>query len=295
MAKDRTYISFDWALKRLLRDKANFDVLEGFLSTLLNTTITIKELLESESNQEHEEAKQNRVDLLAKNSKDELLLIEVQGESEYAFFQRILFGASRLVSEYIDSGQNYENVKKVYSINIVYFDLGQGKDYVYHGKTEFRGIHYDDVLQLSPFQRQKFAVDEVYQLYPEYYILKVNDFDRWSRTPLDQWLYFLANSDIPEEADAPGLKAAREKLKIAQMSRDERAAYRRYWDNRAVLLDQIVTARGEGRLEGIAEGRKEGIAEGITQTARKMLQMGIDKSLVSQTTGLSFEQLDNLN
>ena len=293
--RDRPYISFDWALKRLLRDKANFDVLEGFLSTLLNTTITIKELLESESNQEHEEAKQNRVDLLAKNSKDELLLIEVQGESEYAFFQRILFGASRLVSEYIDSGQNYENIKKVYSINIVYFDLGQGKDYVYHGKTEFRGIHYDDVLQLSPFQRQKFAVDEVYQLYPEYYILKVNDFDRWSRTPLDQWLYFLANSDIPEEADAPGLKAAREKLKIAQMSRDERAAYRRYWDNRAVLLDQIVTARGEGRLEGIAEGRKEGIAEGITQTARKMLQMGIDKSLVSQTTGLSFEQLDNLN
>ena len=285
--RDRPYISFDWALKRLLRDKANFDVLEGFLSTLLNTTITIKELLESESNQEHEEAKQNRVDLLAKNSKDELLLIEVQGESEYAFFQRILFGASRLVSEYIDSGQNYENIKKVYSINIVYFDLGQGKDYVYHGKTEFRGIHYDDVLQLSPFQRQKFAVDEVYQLYPEYYILKVNDFDRWSRTPLDQWLYFLANSDIPEEADAPGLKAAREKLRIAQMSRDERAAYRRYWDNRAVLLDQIVTARGEGRLEGIAEG--------ITQTARKMLQMGIDKSLVSQTTGLSFEQLDNLN
>lgn len=285
--RDRPYISFDWALKRLLRDKANFDVLEGFLSTLLNTTITIKELLESESNQEHEEAKQNRVDLLAKNSKDELLLIEVQGESEYAFFQRILFGTSRLVSEYIDSGQNYENIKKVYSINIVYFDLGQGKDYVYHGKTEFRGIHYDDVLQLSPFQRQKFAVDEVYQLYPEYYILKVNDFDRWSRTPLDQWLYFLANSDIPEEADAPGLKAAREKLRIAQMSRDERAAYRRYWDNRAVLLDQIVTARGEGRLEGIAEG--------ITQTARKMLQMGIDKSLVSQTTGLSFEQLDNLN
>ena len=293
--RDRPYISFDWALKRLLRDKANFDVLEGFLSTLLNTTITIKELLESESNQEQEESKQNRVDLLAKNSKDELLLIEVQGESEYAFFQRILFGASRLVSEYIDSGQNYENIKKVYSINIVYFDLGQGKDYVYHGKTEFRGIHYDDVLQLSPFQRQKFAVDEVYQLYPEYYILKVNDFDRWSRTPLDQWLYFLANSDIPEEADAPGLKAAREKLRIAQMSRDERAAYRRYWDNRAVLLDQIVTARGEGRLEGIAEGRKEGVAEGITQTARKMLQMGIDKSLVSQTTGLSFEQLDNLN
>ncbi|MBQ7691653.1 MAG: PD-(D/E)XK nuclease family transposase, partial [Muribaculaceae bacterium] len=74
--KDRPYISFDWALKRLLRDKANFDVLEGFLSTLLGTPITISELLESESNQERKDAKQNRVDLLAKNDRGELLLIE---------------------------------------------------------------------------------------------------------------------------------------------------------------------------------------------------------------------------
>ena len=308
--RDRTFISFDWALKRLLRDKANFDVLEGFLSTLLNTQVTISELLESESNKEHKDGKQNRVDLLAKNSKGEMLLIEVQGETEFAFFQRILFGASRLVTEYIDSGQNYENVKKVYSINIVYFDLGQGKDYVYHGKTEFRGIHFDDVLRLSPFQKQKFSVDEVYQLYPEYYILKVNDFDRWSRTPLDQWLYFLANSDIPEEASAPGLQEARAKLSIAQMSTSERAAYRRYLDDRVILQDQIITARGEGHLEGRAEGRVEGLAEGraegraeglaegraesTNEIARKMLSMGIDKALIAQATGLTIEEIDKL-
>lgn len=296
--RDRPYISFDWALKRLLRDKANFDVLEGFLSTLLGNSITIDELLESESNQDRKDAKQNRVDLLAKNDKGELLLIEVQGETEYAFFQRILFGTSRLVSEYIDSGQNYDNVKKVYSINIVYFDLGQGKDYVYHGKTEFRGIHYDDVLRLSPFQKQKFAVDEVYQLYPEYYILKVNDFDRWSRTPLDQWLYFLANSDIPEDANAPGLQEARAKLSIAQMSRDEHAAYRRYLDDRVILQDQIVTARGEGKLEGRAEGHAEGRAEGRAeekiQTARKMLQLGLDIDIIAKATGLNAEQIQSL-
>ena len=288
--RDRTFISFDWALKRLLRDKANFDVLEGFLSTLLNTEVVIQELLESESNKSNKDAKQNRVDLLAKNSKGELLLIEVQGETEFAYFQRILFGTSRLVTEYIDSGQNYENVKKVYSINIVYFDLGQGKDYVYHGKTEFRGIHLDDVLKLSPFQQQKFGVDEVYQLYPEYYILKVNDFNRWSRTPLDQWLYFLANSELPEDADAPGLKAAREKMRVAQMSKDEHAAYRRYLDDRVILQDQIITARGEGRLEGRAEGR----AEEKQETARKMLALGFDTAIIAQTTGLDHHQIEQL-
>ena len=120
--RDKKYISFDWALKRLLRDKANFGVLEGFLTTLLNQQIKIEELLESEGNKDRDDAKYNRVDILAENQDGELLLIEVQGESEYAYFQRILFGASKLVTEYIESGDNYSKVKKVYSINIVYFE-----------------------------------------------------------------------------------------------------------------------------------------------------------------------------
>ena len=310
MAKDRTYISFDWALKRLLRDKANFDVLEGFLSTLLNTDIKIHRLLESEGNKDRDDSKMNRVDILAENTAGELLLIEVQGESEYAYFQRILFGASKLVTEYIDSGTNYDNVKKVYSINIVYFDLGQGKDFVYHGKTDFVGIHEHDVLQLSTFQRQQFGVDEVYQLYPEYYILKVNDFNHWSKVPLEQWIYFLSTSDIPEDADAPGLKAAREKLLFSQMNREEQAAYRRYLDNRVILADQIFTAKGEGRLEGRAEGREEGRKEGREEgreegrkegqqseklrAARKMKNDGMSVDLIAKYTGLTIEQIENL-
>jgi len=290
----RTLVSFDWALKRLLRDKANFDVLEGFLSTLLETDIRIHKLLESESNKDRDDAKMNRVDILAEDTDGELLLIEVQGESEYAYFQRILFGASKLVTEYIDSGQNYDNIKKVYSINIVYFDLGQGKDFVYHGKTEFRGIHNNDVLKLSAFQRQKFGVDEVYKLYPEYYIPKVNDFNRWSKVHLEQWIYFLATSDIPEDADAPGLIAAREKLQLSQMSREEQAAYRRYLDNRVILADQIYTAKGEGRIEGRAEGRAEGEKMKAIESARKMKADNLPVEVISKYTGLTAEEIETL-
>ena len=257
---ERTYVSFDWALKRLLRDKANFDVLEGFLTTLLGGSIKIHRLLESEGNQDRDDAKYNRVDLLAENEQGELLLIEVQGEPEFAFFQRMLFGASKLVTEYINGGKNYENVKKVYSVNIVYFDLGQGTDNVYHGKTEFRGIHNDDVLRLSPFQQQKFSVDDVYQLYPEYYILKVNDFNRWSKIPLEQWMYFLSTSEIPDDADAPGLQEAKQKLLFMRMKRDEQIAYDRYMMDRHILQNTMETAKGEGFLEGKAEGREVGRA-----------------------------------
>ena len=301
--KERTYISFDWALKRLLRDKANFGVLEGFLTTLLNTNIKINRLLESEGNKNREDSKYNRVDLLAEDTDGELLLIEVQGEPEFAYFQRMLFGASKLVTEYINSGENYEHVKKVYSVNIVYFDLVQGEDVVYIGKTVFRGMHNNEVLKLSPFMQQKFKTDEVSQLFPEYIILKVNDFNRWSKVPLDQWLYFLATSDIPEEADAPGLQEAREKLNLMKMNREEQAAYDRYLMERAILRNTMVTAREEGLFEGeckghakgIAEGRAEGRAEGNKEgrmeTAENLKAMGLNIDDIVKATGLTVDEV----
>ena len=243
------YIRFDWAMKRLLRDKANFQVLEGLLTTLLNEKITIKNLLESESNQEEEYDKYNRVDMLAENSKGNLILIEVQNNNEYAYFQRMLFGTSKLVTEYINRGEGYDKVRKIYSINIVYFTLGHGKDIVYHGKTEFRGIHTNDILELSPFQKQTFKVDEVSQLYPEYYILKVNDFNKVAKTPLEEWIYYLNTGEIPEGANAPGLEVVREKLKIDNMTKVEKEAYYRHLDNIVILRDNINTERAEGDPE----------------------------------------------
>ena len=269
-----TYIRFDWAMKRLLRNKANFVVLEGLLTTLLREKITIKHLLESESNQEDEFDKYNRVDLLALNSRQELVIIEVQNNTEYAYFQRMLFGTSKLVTQYINRGEGYSNVRKVYSVNIVYFDLGHGRDFVYHGKTEFRGLHEHDVLELSPFQRQTFHVDTVSQLYPEYYILKVADFTREAKTPLEEWMYYLNTGIVPENATAPGLDEVRERLKVDRMSKDERTAYYRHMDNIVILRDNIATGRMEGRFEGMAEGLEKGRAEGLEKGRAEGLEKG---------------------
>ena len=295
-------IRFDWAMKRLLRDKANFAVLEGLLTTLLCEKIVIQKLLESESNQETEYDKYNRVDMLAENSKGELVLIEVQNNNEYAYFQRMLFGTSKLVTEYINRGKGYEHVRKVYSVNIVYFNLGCGTDTVYHGKTEFRGIHNNELLRLSPFQKQKFKVDDVSQLYPEYYILKVNDFNQVAKTPLEEWIYYLNTGDIPPTATAPGLDEARERLKLARMSKDELSAYYRHLDNVVILKDNIYTEREEGRAEGRAEGREEGREEGRAEgrakeridIARNLKTIGLNTADIQKATGLSIEEIDKL-
>ena len=294
------YIRFDWAMKRLLRNKANFGVLEGLLTTLLDEKITISQLLESESNQEDEFDKYNRVDLLALDSKGELILIEVQNNNEYAYFQRMLFGVSKLVTEYINRGEGYENVRKVYSVNIVYFSLGHGKDIVYHGKTEFRGIHENDILELTPFQRQTFKVDAVSQLYPEYYILKVNDFNKVAKTPLEEWIYYLNTGESPETAHAPGLAEVRERLKVDGMTKGEREAYYRHLDNIVILRNNIYTeraeGRAEGRMEGRAEGRMEGRAEGehakALEIAHRLKAMGLSVDVIIGATGLSAEEIE---
>lgn len=292
------YIRFDWAMKRLLRNKANFAVLEGFLTTLLNEKIVIQKLLESESNQEDEFDKYNRVDMLAENSKGELILIEVQNNNEYAYFQRMLFGTSKLVTEYINRGEGYDKVRKVYSVNIVYFSLGSGKDIVYHGKTEFRGIHQGDVLELTPFQKQTFKVDSVSQLYPEYYILKVNDFNQVARSPLEEWIYYMNTGDIPDGATAPGLDEARQRLKLDKMTKEELSAYYRHLDNIVILRDNIYTERAEGRAEGHAEGRAEGLMEGRMEEKREMAHnmksLNIPLDTISQVTGLSIEEIKSL-
>lgn len=151
------YIRFDWAMKRLLRDKANHSVIEGLLTSLFGEKVTIVKFLESESNQDAGDDKFNRVDILAENDKQELIIVEIQNTRELAYFHRMLYGVSKAITDYIGLGDDYDKVRKVYSVNIVYFDLGQGNDYVYHGKTTFHGLHEPhDVLKLSVRQSQAF-------------------------------------------------------------------------------------------------------------------------------------------
>ncbi|MDR2233686.1 MAG: Rpn family recombination-promoting nuclease/putative transposase, partial [Tannerella sp.] len=176
VSKPKSLLRFDWALKRILRHKPDYKVLEGFLSVILKEDIRIISISESEANQEHPGDKFNRVDIFVENSRGEFVIIEIQSSYEVDYYFRMLYGVSKTIAEHINRGDSYDKVRKVYHINIVYFKrgkLGLGKDYVYHGITEFRGIHKNDVLQLTASQKKQFRSDSVRELYPEYYILCV--------------------------------------------------------------------------------------------------------------------------
>jgi len=224
----RQLIRFDWAMKKILRHKANFDILEGFLTELLGEDIRIRQILEGESNQETADDKHNRVDILVENSKGELVIIEIQNSKEYDYFHRMLYGTAKAIGEHIQKGEPYANVKKVISITIAYFDLGQGKDYVYHGTTVFKGIHKNDILMLGEKQMELYGKSLIHEIYPEYWVIKLDKFNNRVRDRLDEWIYFLKNSEIKKGFSAKGLLEANERLDEMKLSDNEAKEYKRF-------------------------------------------------------------------
>jgi predicted transposase/invertase (TIGR01784 family) len=311
-------VRFDWAAKKLLRSKANFGILEGFLSELLKEDIKIKSLLESESNIERMDMKSNRVDLLVENQSGELIIIEIQNTNADDYLQRILFGTSKLVVENLDKGMDYSHIKKVVSVSIVYFDLGLGDDYIYKGTTKFIGLNKHDELKLPDKVRELVARESISDLYPNYYIIKVNQFDDIAKDTLDQWIYFLKHEEIKGTFNAKGLIEAKKKLDIMRLSDKERREYEYYEseirDQASMYLTYITNPKKigfiEGKEEGLKEGKEEGLKEGIEkgidqgieigvekaniENARKMINAGIDIDTISTITGLKNEDIQKL-
>ena len=296
MSETRTLVSFDWAIKNILRDKANYDVLEGFLSTLLEKDIKILSLLESESNQEDESDKFNRVDLSVEDETGEIYIIEVQAGWERYYLQRLLYGSSKLIVDRMRLGDSFAKVKKVISVSILYFLLGEGEnDYLYKGTNEFYGLNTKERLHLKPRKRRAVVgreIDAGKNVFPEYYLIEVERFHNIINSGIDEWVYFFKNSEVRSDFRSKNIQAAAEKLDLLKMSATERRTYEKYLVNRASEKDMIESAYDEG----IEKGVEKGVEKGRAEVAVNMLRMGLlTIEQIAQATGLSEDEIRTLS
>ena len=282
-------VRFDWAMKKMLRHKANFDILEGFLSELLESEIRIKQILESEGNKETENDKFNRVDILVENDKGELIIIEVQSTQEYDYFHRMLYGASKAIVEHIKETQAYANVKKIISITIAYFDLGQGKDYIYHGTTVFKGIHKGDILGLSDKQMKVYDKINVHEIYPEYWVIKTGKFRNRINDKLDEWVYFLKNAEIKNTFTAKGLKEANEKLDEMKLSEKERKAYNAYLKELRNIASRNHTIEVDAK-----EIIEKAIDEHNTETVIELYENGVQIPIIAKSLKITEDKVKQI-
>lgn len=200
----------------------------------------------------------------------------------------MLYATLKVITEYIAAGEKYAEVKKVYSVNILYFDLGQGDDYLYKGITEFRGMKKNDRLILSPSQIKKFGKEYPSDLYPEYYLLKVNNFDDVAKNSMEEWIYYLKNSELPPKTiTARGLDKVKERLKYANMEATQKKEYDQYLESLQVSESAIETAWYEGK----EKGREEGISEKNLQVIVNSYKEGLEISIISKIVAVSEEEV----
>ena len=272
-------IRFDWAAKFILRDKADFKILESFVSTVLNEQVVISELLESESNRREENDKYNRVDIKAKNSKGEIILVEVQQTTETYFLQRVLYGVATTITEHILLGDDYSKIKKVYSINILYFDFGVGEDYLYHGSNALIGVNKKDRLKVTADEVNGIKTVPSERVFPEYYLLRVKNYEKEEAdTAMEEWMRYLKWGYIDPNTTVGGLHEAYDRLQLLKMGKAERKEYESHMWNLSYQRSVIGAAKQEGRIEGRMEGRMEAREEII----KKLQSLGVGDDIISQ-------------
>ena len=353
----RDLVRFDWAMKKMLRNKANFGILEGFIEVFLGKKCKITEILESEGEQETAEDKytrssinclfprctsrlessfttvnsgskrsralknlisrypRNHVYVKAKDSDGEYFIVEVQTTRYTYYFERVLYGVSKAITEQMGAGKKYGDIKQVYSISIVYYDLGKGVDYFYEAKTDFIGVHEGDVLKLSRREelttekinggdKKKFKyVDKLASdIFPKYYLIRINGFHNVVRNAMDEWMKFLKDNSIKADTKVPGLVQAKEQLAVDRMTPAEKSVYRRHLDALDMEQNVAINYKEDGREEGLIEGEKKGLIEGekkgelkkAREMAKGLKESGVPIDIIVKTSGLTREEVEKL-
>jgi predicted transposase/invertase (TIGR01784 family) len=244
---ERTIISFDYAMKTILRDKANFDILSGFLSELLARDVVVQEILESEGNTDGLAAKVNRVDLKAKIDNGEIAVFEIQFADQADFLGKVIFNACKAIVEQVSRGDYYD-IKKVYSINIAYFNLEAKREYLFRARLSgFTGVHYDEHIPFS--QHLNPPTDTSGGIHPEYYLILPLKFNEEIRSRFDEWVYVLKTSRVRSSFTAAGVQEAGEKLDVLKMTPEEKTVYEKTRASEMDYKSQLYTAEMKGRME----------------------------------------------
>jgi predicted transposase/invertase (TIGR01784 family) len=293
---DKTLISFDYAIKYLLKDKGDHEIVEGFISALLATEgykpVKINALLETESNKETSHLKKSIADLVVQDEDDNKYIVEIERSYTPNFMHKACFNTSRLVVDSISGNQDYTTIKKVFHISLLYFSTQEMRKPIYHGKTIIHEIDTAHPVTMR-IANQGLVMFEHRNIFPEYFFISIPLFDEKIYQEIDEWLYMMKHSEVRSDFKSPYMEKVKERLAVLKMSDEERAEYYNYLKEAVHSQDVLTAAEQKGEKRGIEKGRAEG-KEAMFQAAKNLLAMNMSKVDVSKATGLSMQEIEGI-
>lgn len=262
------------------------DLVMSFLNALLplqrEEYITDIEYLPSEMVPDNPLRKNSIVDVRCKDNKGRHFIVEMQMIWSPEFKQRVLFNASKAYVRQMGSGEKYDLLQPVYSLNLVNDVFEPDLEGYYHYYRMVHVEHSERVingLQLVFVELPKFT--------PHTYSEKKMEV---------LWLRYLTEIDekttkVPEELlENPEIKKAVTVLEESAFTPEQLLGYEKFWDIISVEKTLISSAERKGLEKGKAEGR---IAEKY-EIARNMKSANIPIESIMQFTNLSKEEIEKL-
>lgn len=322
LTEEKQLISFDYAMKYILRDKSDYSIIEGFLSALLATVnykpVKVRALLESESNKDERRGKRIIADMMVEDTDGVQYIIEIERNERYNFMHKACFSSSRIIVDSIGQGQDYTKIVKVIHVSLLYFDIGGSS--LYHGKTIMRDVSGSEKpLHLHLKTKDGSIQYDLHDIFPEYFVISIPAFHDEINRSIDEWLYMMKHEAIRDDFKEQYIKLAAERLAFLKMTIGEQADYMNYKLEMIDVREEFETQLAKGRAEGIEEGKAIGIEEGkaigieagktigiekgkvegsqakAIAVARNLKQKGIAYAIIADSTGLTLEEVTSLN
>lgn len=290
-------ISFDYAIKYLLKDKGDYEIVEGFISAILKdagySAVKIKSLIESSSNKESNILKSSVADVIVEDAEGHKYIVEIDKSYSKLFMHKACFNSSRLIVDSISKGEDYSTIKKIFHINLLYFPFDNMKTPLYHGKTIFRELDKKHPIDLH-IEDMQGKVFDAYNVFPEYFVISIPLFDDIIKSELDEWLYIMKHSEVKKDFKSPYMKKVASRLNILKMSYKEQIIYHACMNKSLKDRDYIVSAEERGEEKGIVKGIATGEITNSIKVARKMLAKKRSIEEIYEITELSIEKIKQL-
>ena len=294
----KTLISFDYAIKYLLRNKGDYDIIEGFISALFASKgykpVKINALLDAESNRESKHLKRSIADLVVEDADGNKYIVEIERSFTPNFMHKACFNTSRIIIDSISGNQDYTTIKKVFHISLLYFATKNMDHAISHGQTIIHSIDTAHPMDVR-IANQGCIMFEHRNIFPEYFFISVPMFNDVINQEIDEWLYVMKHSETKEDFKSPYMKKVDERLNMLKMNDQDRDEYLYYLKEATHSQDILTAARAEGEAKGIAKGIEKGIEKGAQQrtfeVAINMLRENIDIKTISLVTGLTSDEI----
>lgn len=283
----------DVAFKKIFGDSQKTEILISFLNAILEIPSPIASLTIVSPNQTPriEGLKETVLDVKAIDSNGREFIVEMQVEGNDMFGKRALYYAAKSYVGQIKKAENYSNLKPVYFVGILDFNLFDGADYTTRhifinqksGAQDLQDIELT-FIELKKFKKEESELTNI----------------------MDKWIYFIKNAEnldiVPAIMTEPEIKEAFETADQHNWSAEEMEVYD-YWSaKKGDEICQLITAenkgiakgKAEGLAEGEAKGKAEGRGEGLVEVAKNCLKNGMDITTISKITGLTIEEIEKL-